>query len=254
MSSILKKRQLQQVVLLCSMIVMTGVVNSSELRLKSQPEQIAVIELFTSHGCSSCPPADAWLKRFSTHKDLWKKVIPMAFHVDYWDYLGWKDKFASAEYSDRQRDYRKSGRTRAVYTPGFVVGGKEWSGFFRGRIPDLSTGNQVGTLEARIVPSKKAMARFTPATQDGGKNLKAHMAVLGFGISTQIGGGENSGHTLTEDFVVLGDVSTPANSELKWTMPWPTLKDDSVYKKAVVVWLSREGDPSPIQAVGGWLN
>jgi hypothetical protein len=64
--------------------------------------------------------------------ELWQRLIPLAFHVDYWDYLGWWDRFASAEFSQRQRDYRHSGGLGSVYTPGVVVNGQEWRGWYRG--------------------------------------------------------------------------------------------------------------------------
>jgi len=78
-----------------------------------------VVELFTSQGCSSCPPADAFLQELAQRSD----VIPLGLHVDYWDYLGWPDKFASASFSARQRAYAKSAHKRTIYTPQVVVQG-----------------------------------------------------------------------------------------------------------------------------------
>jgi hypothetical protein len=227
---------------------------ADQLRLKSPVDQVTLVELYTSHGCSSCPPADAWLRNFTQDKDLWTKVIPLAFHVDYWDYLGWKDQFSSSRYSDRQKAYRRSGAISAVYTPGFVIGGREWRSWFGKRTVNLLSDKSVGALEANITPGKQAMIRFMPTDNVSAHNIRAHLAVLGFGINSNIGGGENSGRNLTEDFVVLGDSSTPANSDLKWQLSWPAVNDVKVKRKAVVAWLSREGDPAPIQAVGGWFE
>ena len=78
-----------------------------------------VVELFTSQGCSSCPPADAYLGRLAERDDL----IALSFHVDYWDYIGWKDTFASPESTDRQRGYATAMGDRRVYTPQMVIGG-----------------------------------------------------------------------------------------------------------------------------------
>ena len=102
---------------------------------ESGAAQTTLLELFTSEGCSSCPVAEKWLSQFKTNSDLWKKIVPVAFHVDYWDNLGWPDRFAKAEFTLRQRRYAASWPTGAVYTPAFVVNGKEWSGFFDQKAP-----------------------------------------------------------------------------------------------------------------------
>ncbi len=113
-------------------IMMLGTANAkSDYQVWShQGKPARIIELFTSEGCSSCPPADAYLSQFSTSEDLWQGIIPLAYHVDYWDYIGWKDRFAHPSFSQKQRLYRSYGVVASVYTPGFVVDGKEWRGFF----------------------------------------------------------------------------------------------------------------------------
>ena len=73
--------------------------------ITSGPACASLLELYTSEGCSSCPPAEAWLSNLTTDARLWTDVVPVAFHVDYWDYLGWDDVFACADFSERQRDY-----------------------------------------------------------------------------------------------------------------------------------------------------
>ncbi|WP_370644055.1 DUF1223 domain-containing protein [Thalassobius sp. Cn5-15] len=80
-----------------------------------------VVELFTSQGCSSCPPADAFLGQLAMRSD----VIPLALHVDYWDYIGWKDQFASPQYTKRQHSYAQEAGRRTVYTPQMIVQGQE---------------------------------------------------------------------------------------------------------------------------------
>lgn len=80
-----------------------------------------VVELFTSQGCSSCPPADAYLHELAKRDD----VIALAMHVDYWDYIGWKDIFASPELTARQRSYAQAGNRRMVYTPQMIINGQD---------------------------------------------------------------------------------------------------------------------------------
>ena len=72
---------------------------------QSGPQKVSLLELYTSEGCSSCPPAETWLSRLTTDGRLWKEIVPVAFHVDYWDDLGWKDRYAKQEYTSRQRSY-----------------------------------------------------------------------------------------------------------------------------------------------------
>ena len=99
-----------------------------------------LVELFTSEGCSSCPLADRWLSTLERDNRLWKSVFPIAFHVDYWDYIGWPDRFAVPRHSHRQREHRGLGNVYSVYTPGFVVAGREWRGWFDGdQLPVVRT-------------------------------------------------------------------------------------------------------------------
>ncbi len=89
---------------------------------QTQPQQgPVVVELYTSQGCSSCPPADAILRRLSARSD----VLPLALHVDYWDYIGWKDKFADPAHAKRQKGYAHAGGRRMIYTPQMIIMGQE---------------------------------------------------------------------------------------------------------------------------------
>jgi len=94
--------------------------------LFSSNQKIHLIEFYTSEGCSSCPSAESWLNSLYGHKDLYQKFIPLVFHVNYWDYIGHKDKMASDAYTQRQRDYARKWGSSNIYTPGFVLDGQEW--------------------------------------------------------------------------------------------------------------------------------
>lgn len=83
------------------------------------PRQPVVVELFTSQGCASCPPADEFLAELALHEE----VIPLALHVDYWDYIGWEDSFAQAAFTERQKSYARAAKSRMIYTPQMIVGG-----------------------------------------------------------------------------------------------------------------------------------
>ena len=85
----------------------------------AQSQPVVVVELYTSQGCSSCPPADDFLAMLAMDPS----IMPLALHVDYWDYIGWADKFASANFTERQKDYAHQAGTRSIYTPQMIVGG-----------------------------------------------------------------------------------------------------------------------------------
>ncbi len=247
---------MKNILLFTLLMTVAGAAQPESITFRSPLAQVPVLELFTSHGCSSCPPADNWLRSFVDHPGLWREVIPMAFHVDYWDRLGWPDRFAHRDYSQRQRDYRLAGSVRSVYTPGLVLKGREWRAWFRGGEPDLTPGPAVGELEVEVVPGQRAELRFTAGPERKYKRLTAHLAVLGFGVSSEIGGGENAGRTLEEEFVVLGVTSSgpkAGTAELGWILPWPEFRQVDIERRAVVVWISRAGNPAPVQATGGWI-
>jgi hypothetical protein len=224
------------------------------LHFESPGPRVSLLELYTSEGCSSCPPADSWISTMRDDPRLWREVIPVAFHVDYWDYIGWKDRFASPVYGDRQRDYARNRHVSTVYTPGFVLAGKEWRSWFRR--PVLTVDNRVaaGKLELRV-NGQQARASFTPSVPIGGE-LEMHVAILGFDLSSEVRSGENGGRTLDHDFVVLGyrSLATEKNNAVHTaSFTLPAVNVDSK-RKAIAAWLSVPGDPSPVQAVGGWLN
>jgi len=113
---------------------LAGVLGALPARAAEAP--LVVVELFTSQGCSSCPPADSYLGELARRPD----VLALAFHVDYWNYIGWTDPFASKLASQRQREYAKHLNLRYVYTPQMVVNGaSEGVGSERGVISMLIT-------------------------------------------------------------------------------------------------------------------
>lgn len=168
-----------------------------------------VVELFTSQGCSSCPPADAILHQLADRED----VIALALHVDYWDYIGWKDPFGSAAHAERQRAYARVGQRRTIYTPEMVVQG----------VTDIVGAKPMKLSEAiakhakmapkvdldlkregdQLVIAAKTMAQVTGP-------MTVHMVRYAPEHTTKIKRGENRGKTLSyanvvEDWQVLGD-------------------------------------------------
>lgn len=171
-------------------------------------ESTRLVELFTSQGCSSCPIAERWLNKFADNSQLWVDVVPVAFHVDYWDQLGWKDIYASPKYSTRQRTYHARGNVKSVYTPGFLVNGQEWRGFYsRTALPSTSLAGKLSAVlnPADISDPQRRLLNvdYTAAKNTLSASEKLHVAVLGVNIETQIQRGENAHRKLMQNFVVL---------------------------------------------------
>ena len=106
---------------LALLLAVTQGVFGENLNFISSDQQTTLIELYSSEGCSSCPPADQFLSQFSNSNDLWNQYIPVAFHVDYWDYIGWKDAFASADFSNRHQALSVRSRGKGGYVPGNIA-------------------------------------------------------------------------------------------------------------------------------------
>jgi len=152
-----------------------------------------VVELYTSEGCNSCPPADRWL---STLKDK-PDVLAAAFHVDYWDGLGWKDRFASPRYSERQTQLQASSGTRFSYTPQVLVNGADWRRWPALPAPAPATGTRMRLQRAgdqvtlQVEPPAASPARFA-----------LWWAALEDGHDSDVRAGENQGVRLHHDHVV----------------------------------------------------
>lgn len=227
---------------------------AAPLVLESPASRVSVLELYTSEGCSSCPAADRWLSGLKDDSRLWKEVVPVAFHVDYWDYIGWADRFASPLFTERQRSHAAARGWRTVYTPGLVLAGEEWRGWFKRPTLQLDAGPETGTLRISVA-GQGLSGEFTPAAGLAG-DLELHVAVLGFGLATEVRAGENGGRTLEHDFVVLGYGRTPMRAdqgryEAQTSMPAPVARAPRL---GLAAWISSASDPRPLQAVGGWLE
>jgi hypothetical protein len=175
------------------------VVNSSD-------RQTAVVELYTSEGCSSCPPADRWLSKLVTAADENLDVLALAFHVDYWDYLGWKDRFSSAEYTSRQRELGANNQQRTIYTPEFFVNGEEARG--AGKILDKiqKVNQQQPALELQLSIARDAnelvASLQSPSRRDTLGQIHHRYLVYENNLSTEVKRGENSGKMLHHQQVV----------------------------------------------------
>lgn len=135
-------------------VVFVVYAQQASITLMSQEDKTTLIELYTSEGCSSCPRADQWLSGLSQKKNLWKEFIPVAFHVDYWNYLGWKDKLSHHDYTARQQRYKAKGVLQSVDTPAFVVNGQEWRNIYNFDTSSDHSDSRPGVMKVTVEKRK----------------------------------------------------------------------------------------------------
>lgn len=222
--------------------------------LESGIKKIQLIELYTSEGCSSCPAADLRIGELLNDHSLWNTRIPLAFHVDYWDYIGWKDTFANAKYSRRQRKHQSVGNIRSVYTPGFVVDGNEWTGFFDGAAWPKPLSDEPGNLQIDYSQGYVEV-NFLPGSTTA-KLINLRLALLGVGLASEVKRGENKGLTLQHNFVVLRLSSSQLSEGEGYhqNLIFDSSGLPQAEKYALVVWLEDTKTGKPVQAVGGWIE
>src|SRR5438128_2540763 len=186
----------------------------------SAGERPIVVELFTSEGCSSCPPADVLLAELARRPD----VLALSFHVDYWDRLGWKDPYSSHEATERQNRYAKLLALHTVYTPQIVVDGK-WEAVGSDRA-EVERALDLARRDPAEVPVTLALDHGQAQIAVGpGGGVAASVLLIGFDRRhvSAVKRGENSGRTLAHVDVVRGVEEIPRSSagEIAVPIPWP---------------------------------
>jgi hypothetical protein len=226
------------------------------VRFQSATPATVLLELYTSEGCSSCPPAEKWLSRQVGSPQLWRDFVPVAFHVDYWDDLGWRDPWSKAEFSERQRQYGAKWRSKTIYTPEIVVDGKEWRGWQGRDIPRNTT--PIGILSASSADTNLWSIRFNP-TSSAPADFQAHAVWLIGNVTAAVQAGENEGRTLRHDFIAISLVTAPMHHlsdgwECKLNLKPPAGARSGREAVAVAFWVTKAGQLESLQATGGWLK
>jgi hypothetical protein len=226
-----------------------GVFLAFGLSLPAQAESLigqpkAVIELFTSQGCAQCPPADALLTSLAERDD----VVALAYHVDYWDYIGWEDTFGDANYSDRQRAYAKSWGSSSIFTPQMVINGEEGVvGSRRDEVQDAVASAQL-PLSLSIERHDDMLKVQIPADSGLGD---ANVWLVRYldRADVEIDSGENAGKAMVYTQVVtdrqmLGMWEASTGAQIK--LPLGELRGDGNGGLVVLVQQERNGLPGPI--------
>jgi hypothetical protein len=180
-------------------------------KVESGDRTVALVELYTSEGCSSCPPADRWLSGLAGRGHAPERVVPLALHVDYWDYIGWKDPYAKREFSQRQRKLSQLQRMALIYTPQVLLQGRDFPRWGSAAFDAAVAGINAQPARARIALEilgaanggldTRARAELADPALAGDAVL--YLAVYENRLTSRITAGENSGRTLTHDYVVL---------------------------------------------------
>jgi hypothetical protein len=208
---------------------------------------VPVIELYTSEGCNSCPPADRWLSTLKAAPE----VVALAFHVDYWDRLGWKDRFGSAAFTSRQASQQASTGARFSYTPQVVVDGQDRKDWPSLRLPAAS--RQAATVALSLAREGDRFVASVVPNAAAPKRLAAYWAVTEQGHVTAVKAGENEGATLHHDFVVRDYATVPAWSgrpgaaeTLRFA---PTSRADAAHPRSVNLVVVDASTGRPLQAL-----
>jgi hypothetical protein len=194
--------------LLLLLLGMSAMVEAVQCVSESGQGTTALVELYTSEGCSSCPPADRWLSAIA-QRHAPESVVPLALHVDYWDYIGWKDPYARRELSLRQRKLSQLQKLALVYTPQVVVQGRDFRAWgspaFGEAVARINAQPARAHLRLEILSTGKdaleaqASAELLTSADDAALYLAAYRSKL----ESQVSAGENRGRILRHDNVVL---------------------------------------------------
>jgi hypothetical protein len=218
------------------MLAVSGLVQAATAvcTAHSPVHRVALVELYSSEGCSSCPPADHWLGQWKGGGQS-EGIVPLALHVDYWDGLGWKDRFAKHAFTERQQRLSNIGHSPTVYTPEVFVAGKElrnWSdrSSFSSRVEAVNAQPAQADIELSLTPAGTNApgnydldGRFQSRTNEGGP-LNAYVAVYENALTSRVLAGENGGVTLHHERVVR-----------QWIGPVPLVDGSAHIRQAVSI-------------------
>lgn len=224
-----------------STMASTNVFASGQCSAQSPQQPVQLVELYTSEGCSSCPPADHWLSSLPAGEH----VIPLAFHVDYWNYLGWRDRFSDERFTQRQRGVGAYNRQSTIYTPEVVVNGKEHRRWNTGL---ASSSAQTQGFPFSIDASFKAqqVSVKLSSEQNWPSQARAFIAVTESKLLTSVERGENRGRSLSHDHVVRAFNGPYRPDQVLETEVPGDLKAANA---ALVVWLEDRATGQTVQAL-----
>ena len=226
----------------------------------SGPRTAALVELYTSEGCDSCPPADRWLSSLFARGYTSAQVVPLALHVDYWDYIGWKDPYAKREFSTRQHKLAKLGRATFVYTPQVLLQGRDFRGWnteaFARTVAQINARPARATVSLAIrsiggggADVELAAALVDPARRD---EAVVYTAAYENKLASDVRAGENRGRRLEHDFVVrewVGPIAFGADGRVAQRRTLPLLPEANPAHSGVAAFVQDRRTGEVLQAL-----
>jgi len=224
------------------------------------PHTTALVELYTSEGCDTCPPADHWLSSLFSQGFRPDQVVPLALHVDYWDYIGWKDPFARGEFSIRQRKLAAMRRPVIVYTPQVLLQGQDFrrwaSDDFAEQVMRINSraarariALTIRAVEPKSIRADLSATLFDPAEQ---KNAAVYLAAYENRLASEVKAGENRGRRLEHDFVVrewIGPISFGEGLKLEESRALPLLPGVDRKNLGVAAFVQNRATSEVLQAL-----
>lgn len=231
----------------------------------SGTKPVALLELFSTQSCHSCPPAQSFVSSLKSHPDLFKTFVPVVFHVHYWDYLGWKDHYSEKKFTHRQRRYVRALKLKSMHTPMTVFKGAymppkqrrlEW---VKQKAVTNAKAEQNGKLQVVRKTKERFQITYTPAANKKQlQNPVFYAALIGNDIATRVRSGENAGKKLEQDFIVLEFVRVDATIDQKSASATANIRLETEKRNSgnngIVVWVSDGENVRPLQAVGGLFH
>src|SRR5258706_6915278 len=226
----------------------------------SGPHTTALVELYTSEGCDTCPPADHWLSSLFGQGFRPDQVVPLALHVDYWDYIGWKDPFAKGEFSARQRRLAQMKRPVLVYTPQVLLQGQDFRRWSGGEFEEQLVRINSRPARARIALTIRAVApeaihaELSAMLIDPGekKNAAVYLAAYENKLASDVVAGENRGKRLEHDFVVrewIGPIGFGERAKIEAKRALPLLTGTNLKQLGVAAFVQNRATSDVLQAL-----
>ena len=233
---------------------------AAECRARSGAQTTALVELYTSEGCDSCPPADRWLSSLASRGHAPDRVVPIALHVDYWDYIGWKDPYAKALFSSRQRRLAQVMRAKVVYTPQVLLQGvdfRRWHGpGFDEAVAKINARPSRARIELSLESAAgghfpvEVRAEVLEPAQRAGAGL--YLAAYENKLVSTVRAGENRGKTLMHDYVVfewVGPLEFGPEGRISARRSLPLLPKAVAANSGVVAFVQNRSNAEVLQAL-----